>query len=292
MKSVSALALSLSVTALAAPPSLTGLYRVGNAGYVEFAAQGERLVGSSRGSLACPSKPGDQLVVGTLQGSAFIGEILLCQEGPACDAEKSYPFLGVLKDDTIVGTVKLETSCTSQGLETQTLVIRPATAAEKNSGLTGAAGRGLSKKETDELAALLKTGKTRLEAGNFAGARDAFALIVRKSPDNALALSALGVAQMQLKKYRDAFESFQAATPLFKDSPKEQADNFYNLACAQARLGKKKDAVISLRQAVTLGGPRVYVDSIAHEADLESLRSDRDFKAFMQQTVAAAKKSP
>ncbi len=58
----------------------------------------------------------------------------------------------------------------------------------------------------------------------------------------------------------------------------ENAGHHYNLACCQARLGKKKAALKSLAQAVKLGWDDV--DHMRKDPDLESLREEKEFAAL------------
>ena len=77
------------------------------------------------------------------------------------------------------------------------------------------------------------------------------------------------------KRYADAAAKCTEALAL--PLPAEMLGNLrYNLACAQARLGKKADALASLAAAVQYGWDDV--DHMQADADLESLRAEQQFK--------------
>lgn len=61
---------------------------------------------------------------------------------------------------------------------------------------------------------------------------------------------------------------------------------WYNLACAQARAGDRRDALASLAKALDLGLPRP--EQIETDTDLDSLRSDPAFAELVARAHAAA----
>ncbi len=80
------------------------------------------------------------------------------------------------------------------------------------------------------------------------------------------------------KEYEKAAEACVAFT---KDYPWD-AGGFYNLACAQARMGKADEAVASLKSALAVG-----YDDTAHlktDADLASLHKHDSWKDLVEQS--------
>jgi predicted esterase len=73
------------------------------------------------------------------------------------------------------------------------------------------------------------------------------------------------------KDYQQAVELCQKAVDL---APKEQGA-YYNLACAQARLGNKDAALTALEKSVALGN--VQPGHMATDDDLQSIRTDQRF---------------
>jgi len=90
----------------------------------------------------------------------------------------------------------------------------------------------------------------------------------------------------QAKNYQSALEKAQLLVELSPDA----GDSHYNLACAQARLGKTDDALASLNQAIEKG----YSD-LGHmkaDEDLASLRDDKRFAELAQKLRDAESKAP
>jgi dienelactone hydrolase len=76
------------------------------------------------------------------------------------------------------------------------------------------------------------------------------------------------------KDYKTSEELCERLIELQPENP----GHHYNLACCQARLGKKKAALKSLAQAVKLGWDDV--DHMRKDPDLESLREEEEFAAL------------
>jgi tetratricopeptide (TPR) repeat protein len=80
-----------------------------------------------------------------------------------------------------------------------------------------------------------------------------------------------GDYEAALAGFREGHERFPADWTLL-----------YNMACVEARLGKREDAIEHLRAAVDLGAD---MDPLADD-DLESLREDSDFAAIAREANA------
>ncbi len=61
---------------------------------------------------------------------------------------------------------------------------------------------------------------------------------------------------------------------------------WYNLACAQARAGAKRDAIDSLATALELGLP--FAQQIERDDDLDSLRQEPEFAALLARVRGVA----
>ena len=88
-------------------------------------------------------------------------------------------------------------------------------------------------------------------------------------------------------------QDYAAAEKLLPEATEKEPDgagNFYNLACAQARLGKTEAALASLEAAVEKGFRDA--DLIQGDADLASLRDLDRFKALVQSVVTLAAAQP
>ena len=81
--------------------------------------------------------------------------------------------------------------------------------------------------------------------------------------------------------YVTAVAALQLATAAGSDSPA----TWYNLACAQARVGAKRDALTSLARALDFGLPQP--EQMATDADLASLRDEPDFQKLLARARAA-----
>src|SRR5438270_7868006 len=118
--------------ARAATPTLTGLYRAGELGIIDMQAlEGGRMVGRYKGAGSCRFKPEIQVMSGVFEGDVFLGTVFVCQEGPSCEHEKTFPFLAVLHDGALAGDVKLDVGCSSPGLEGKRLNVGVATGEDR-----------------------------------------------------------------------------------------------------------------------------------------------------------------
>lgn len=70
------------------------------------------------------------------------------------------------------------------------------------------------------------------------------------------------------------------------------AESFYNLACVKARQGKRSEALAFLRQAVSDGGGRPWMRSIAKDPDLASLHGDAEFERLVTAATRSAAARP
>ena len=232
-----------AMQAAAAPTSLTGLYRVGDLGTLEFSQQDGRSVGRFKEGGVCSFAVDAPIVSGVFEGTVFVGTAVVCQVGPSCEKTKTSPLLAVWHDDALVGSVKLEANCSSPALTDHRLLFSVATAVVKVRGL--------------ELRELYNVASEKLSVGEFEAAREQFQKVLA-ADDPTYALGArigLGVAQVNLKDYGPAIDNLEKATSLAQrlKAYEVAAEASFNLACAQSQLGHKKEALAAVKQAVTLG---------------------------------------
>ncbi len=260
----------------AAPTNLTGLYRVGELGTLDFALQDGRSVGRFKEGGACAFAFDAPVVSGVFEGSVFVGTAMVCQTGSSCEKTKKMPLLGIWHAGSMVASLKLEGSCASPALRNNRLVFLPANVQ-------------VLKINALELKNQFVDASEKLANGEFASARAGFQRVLAQD-DPTLAIGArmgLGVAQVQLKEYEAAIENLDNAAALalkLKDF-NVASDASYNLACAQAQFGRKRDALASLRQAVSLGTPGQFGEQLEKDQDLAPLRAEPEFR----KVVAEAK---
>ena len=208
----------------AAPTALTGPYRVGDLGTLDFSVQDGRSVGRFKEGGVCAFSADAPIVSGVFEGSVFVGTAVLCQIGQSCEKTKTSPLLAVWHDDSLVASIKLDPSCSSPALTDHRLVFSVAT--------------GVPKTKSLDLRDLYKTASDKLAAGDFAAAREQFQRVLAQD-DPTFALGArigLGVAQVNLKDYGSAVENLEKATSLAQRLKANDvaAEASYNLACAPA----------------------------------------------------------
>ncbi len=255
----------------AAPTALTGLYRVGDLGTLDFAVQDGRSVGRFKEGGVCGFAPDAPIVSGVFEGSVFVGTAVLCQIGQSCEKTKTSPLLAVWHDDSLVASIKLESNCMSPALTDHRLVFSIAT--------------GVPKTKSLDLRELYKAASEKLELGEFVTAREQFQKVLSQD-DPTFALGArigLGVAQINLKEYSAAVDNLEKATSLAQrlKAYDVAAEASFNLACAQSQLGRKKEAIASARQAILLGKPGQFVDQLERDGDLALIRPEPEFRKLV-----------
>jgi tetratricopeptide (TPR) repeat protein len=289
-----ALALSLLFWSSAwGAPSLTGLWSAGDLGLLEFSAASEgKLVAKFKRGGQCNFKPDIQIITGAFEGNVFVGSVLLCQVGPSCQPEATYPFLAVWHESSLSGDVKLDTACRSPGLDLKRLNIAVATAEEKlqvrqetGSAAQVAAAKPISKREQQDLAekALLIAGR-KMKEGDYRAAAQSFERGISYADENWAAHAGLGVAELNLKNTEKALASLQRAVQLTKGArlnDSELGDLHYNLACAQSRSGMKREAMQSLTRAIKLLPQGTMAEQLDKDRDLDPLRNESDFRRLL-----------
>lgn len=276
-----------------AAPALAGLWSAGDLGLLEFSSVSDgKLVAKFKRGGKCNMRGDVQVISGTFEGSVFVGTVLVCQLGPSCAPEATYPFLAVWHESSLSGDVKLSSSCTSPGLDQKRLNLAVATPEEKLSVRqdTGSAAliasqKPISKREQQDAAekALLQAQK-KMKEGDYRAAQQAFERGISYSEDNWAAHAGLGVAELNLKNTEKALASLQRALQLTKGArlnDSELGEIHYNLACAQSRSNLRREALQSLTKAIKLLPAGTMVDQLDHDRDLDPLRTESEFRRLL-----------
>ncbi len=109
------------------------------------------------------------------------------------------------------------------------------------------------------------------QAQNWMRAAESYQTISSAEPQNAGALTRLGISFHQLKKYKEAIDAYERVD---KIAPNPTAA--YNLACIYAMTGEKEKAFVWLDKAITAGFGNMK--TFQTDTDLESLRSTKEYK--------------
>jgi tetratricopeptide (TPR) repeat protein len=110
-----------------------------------------------------------------------------------------------------------------------------------------------------------------------------YAMAVESKPDLHEALNNWGNALMRISylcKGRERIETLEAATEIAKRAEDlKPGAGIYNMACAYALLGQKKNALAALKKAIE--SDLQYREKAAGDEDFRSLWEDKAFKAVL-----------
>jgi tetratricopeptide (TPR) repeat protein len=283
-----------AVPALAAAPAISGLYRAGELGIVDIQTLEGRIVARYRGAGSCNFKQDIQVLSGNFEGDVFLGTVFVCQEGPSCEREKTFPFLAVFHEGALAGDVKLDVGCSSPGLEGRRLNVSVATQEDRllvlrdnDTSAASIAGKNANRKELERMAAESYTlAQLKLKEENFAAARTALERSITYDDANWKTWFFLSQVELKLNNVAKALQSIEKAVlvaPKAKQhiTDDEMGELFYNLACAQSRNGKKVEAVKSLKNSFRVGDVTLLVQSAQADTDLDPLREEPEFKRVL-----------
>jgi hypothetical protein len=281
-------------SAFGGAPTITGLYRAGELGIVDVQTLEGRIVGRYRGAGSCKFKPEIQVISGNFEGDVFLGTVFVCQEGPSCEKEKTFPFLAVYHDGALAGDVKLDVGCSSPGLDGKRLNVVVATAEDRlllsHEGETSAssiAGKTANKKELEKLAReSYLHAQLKMKEENYAAARTALERSITYDDADWKTWAQLGQVELKLNNVAKGLASIEKSVVLaprakVRLTDEEMGELFYNLACAQSRNGKKREAVSSLKKAFLVGTTPVLVQSAGADTDLDPIREEPEFKRLL-----------
>ncbi len=274
-------------------PALSGLWSAGDLGVLEFSpsADGKVVAKFKRGG-KCNFRPDVQIISGVFEGNVFVGSVLLCQVGPSCTPEATYPLLAVWHESSLSGDVKLDSACNSPGLDLKRLTVMVASAEDKlamktetGSAAQLAASKPISKREQqDQAEKALTMAQKKMKEGDFKAASQGFERGISYNEENWAAHAGLGVAELNLKNTEKALASLQRALQLTKSTrvnDSDLGDLQYNLACAQARSGMKKEALATLTRALKLLPQGTMADQLDKDRDLDPLRGESEFRRLL-----------
>lgn len=289
-----AVAFFAAATASAATPNLVGYFRAGDLGVVDVSTNEGRLVARYKGAGNCAFKPEMQVISGNFEGDVFLGTVFVCQEGPSCEKEKTFPFFAVYHEGALAGDVKLDVGCTSPGLEGKRLNVSVATAEDRlllgqdsDSSASSIAGKSANKRELERLAKEnANLGMLKIKENNFAAARTAFERSISYDDTDWRTWQYLSQVELRLGNVAKGLESIQKAVIVAQKAKvhltdQEMGDLFYNQACAQSRNGKKKEAVSTLRNAFRVGTISDLLPNAQQDSDFDALRDEPDFKKVL-----------
>ena len=254
-----------------AAPDLTGPYK-GELGVVQFETQGGRVSGHYAKGGECNFEPDRRIVEGAFEGNVLVGTVTLCQVGQSCQ-ERVYPLLAFFNphDGMLSADVKLEPGCQSPALSGKRLLLQKGAPADAAGGKRGNAKRSqeLSLKAFD-------LAQRAVHASDFQRAKREFEIALSYDEKNYVGYLGLGVAEISLSHVQAAIEAYRRAAELKPD----YVDAYYNLACAYARLGDRKETLANLNKAVQLGFAEP--DTMVGDRDLGSLLgSDPEFNQLL-----------
>jgi hypothetical protein len=284
----------------AAAPAITGLYRAGELGIVDMQTIEGRIVARYRGGGTCNFKPEIQVLSGNFEGSVFLGTVFVCQEGPSCEKEKTFPFLAVYHDGALAGDVKLDVGCNSPGLEGKRLNVSVATAEDRfviqreaggESSASAIAAKNQNKKDNEKRGfEAYQEAQIKLSENNFVAARSALERSITYDDTEWKPWMYLGVVEMQLNNVAKGLDSLQKAVKLASGAKhvtdEEAGELFYYVACANTRSGKKREAISSLRQAFKVGDVGKLLKNVEVEHDLDPVRDEPDFRRVIADAKA------
>ena len=121
----------------------------------------------------------------------------------------------------------------------------------------------------------LQQGFSLNRQGRFDQAEKILGELVKEEPANARAWYQLGYARHSQESFAEAIEAYREAAR----SKPMKLPAFYNIACAQARMGKNDDAMATLQAACDLGFNNA--DRLEYDPDFDALKQDKVFIDFV-----------
>jgi len=253
--------LLLTSSAQAAVPLLAARARWGENGVLSWQAVNEHVLGRAGEPNPCGFEAGRAVVDGAWEGDVLVGRLTLCT---SC-GEQTVPYLGihVSANGTVVADVSLSPGCDSPGLERGRLVLAPVAEPPGRRPLTHH----------------LEAGEKLLELRRARAAQAEFQKALAAKEDPGKAWLGLGLASVLLGDASGAVAAYERAR-----SFAPSALLSYNLACAQARLGRINDAMNNLSDSIERGF--ADPDGLLQDPDLGPVRADPKFRALLDRARA------
>jgi tetratricopeptide (TPR) repeat protein len=252
-----------------ASPALSGSYQAEPLGKLELSTQEDgSLVGRMEaGGGACNFSPSEPVLEGRFQDNVLVGKVTLCLEGASCK-DKERQTLDLLafyhpEGQRLVAQVRLPTGCWSPALGPGSLLrLRPvagkASPGERPTPAPESSPRGAELAPQDKVRALAEftRGSELLDKQDWGGAEQHFLKSLEFNDANWLTHYSLAIVLMKQNRPKDAeralIQALDKASLLPANTPAE-AEKFYMLARAFARVNNRTKTVKSLRQAVDAG---------------------------------------
>lgn len=259
-------AVLLAGPALAAVPLLASRARWGEKGVLTWQALNDHVLGRAGEPNPCRFEAGRAVVDAAWEGDLLVGRLTLCT---AC-GERTVPYLGVhvAANGAVVADVQLASGCESPGLERGRLILSP---------LAEPAGR-------PPLTHHLEAGEKLLQLRRGKAAQAEFQKALGAREDPGKAWLGLGLASVLLGDAAGAVAAYQKARAFAPGALLS-----YNLACAQARLGRIEQAVEDLSDAIDRGF--ADPDGLLQDPDLAPVRADPKFSGLLARTRANRERS-
>ncbi|GMU62311.1 MAG: hypothetical protein AMXMBFR34_40740 [Myxococcaceae bacterium] len=274
-------------SAAAATPAMTGLYRVGGVGIVEITLGDQQLIGRLKAAEECPAIALDTPVLqGSFEGSIFVGQVTVCQMGASCVAQKTYPFLGFWVEEQLVGSVRIDSGCSSPAVDARALFVTSATAEERQRVLGDKAGlaANVAKKGARTVESAIAEGTGLVKEGRYSEALAILREAQEQDPDNVSVLYLTGVAYANSRQAKASVEPFRRAAELARSrrlAPSLVGEIHFNLACALVHEKRNKEAIAALNAGFDYAGEAGFtIDDLMKNPDLGPIRRDKDFQAL------------
>jgi len=250
-----------------ASPALSGSYQADPLGRLELSTQEDgRLVGRVEAGGACNFSPSEAVLEGRFQDNVLVGKVTLCLEGAACKGRQTLDLLAFYTPEgqRLVGQVRLPAGCWSPALGPGSLLrLRPvvgkASPGERpTSTAPESFPRGADPAPPDKVRALAEftRGSELLDKQDWAGAEQHFLKSIEFYDANWLVHYSLAIVLMKQNRPKDAEQSLGKAldkASLLPANTPAEAEKFYMLARAFARVNNRAKTLKSLRQAVEAG---------------------------------------
>jgi hypothetical protein len=269
-------------------PVLSGLYSVGDLGVVDFVTQDGKVTGKLKLPGVCSFPPDTTVISGVFEGQVLVASVMLCQDGESCPSQRIVPMLGFLRDDAVVGQIRLELDCTSPALDGKSLHIRPASVDEKKLVLgaeNSAAQLAQRQTRVDPAVAAAQSvmvGLEQLEQKNYAQAREAFRAAYELDP-RWESLRGIGLAELKLGHAAQALEQLNKAMQMAQRAKVGDAalqDLHYHRARALAATGRVPETIAALEQAVKANGAAPLVSALATDAEFNVIKNDPEYRRY------------
>lgn len=234
----------------------------------------------------CHLEIGRRLVDARLEGSALVGTVLLCHTTALC-GERSYPFLGLPRPDGKGWVAQLtpEEGCRSPVLDGSGRLLL-------DGSLTPPAGEPAHVSPPANAARKSKEALTRarslLDRGDFANASLQFQRALSYEDARWDGYLGLGEAELRRGNLSRAAEALEDAATQARIAGIDSGEILFLQARVQARQGRPRQALESLRRALRVGLERG--ERIAKEQDLNGLHGLPEF-AVLSARVGAKRPS-